>query len=535
MSLQVTGDKGMGCTSNIDGWKKAVVYARVSSKEQEQEGYSIPAQLKLLKDYAGEHRFEVVQEYIDVETAKRTGRKCFTDMLSFLRSQAKTAPDSACRIILVEKTDRLYRNLADWVKLDDLDVEIHFVKEGVTLSRESRSSEKFMHGIKVLMAKNYIDNLSEETKKGMLEKAEQGIYPSQAPIGYINVECQGKRYIQPDPDLAPLVRRLYEWYSTGNFSLVEVTRKIKKEGLSYRKSGAPLQKSLVYKVLTNPIYYGDFNWKGTLYRGVHDPIVSKELWDRVQEILNNKGRRNTKQSKHNWAFSGLLSCGHCGLAMTPEIKKGKYIYYHCTGYKGKCPEKYVREEEVACQIGEAIKAIRMDDDVMQWIVAALKESHKDEKRYHDEALAGLQRQYTKFQNRIDIMYEDKLDGRISAEMYDRKSREYREEQLDIRRKMESHEAANLGYIDSGVRTLELAQRAYSLYEQQDVYEKRKLADFVLSNSLWKDGMLVPSYRKPFDLIVNANKKAVDNFEVMGGNLSKKAENEIWLPGVDSNH
>ena len=82
------------------------------------------------------------------------------------------------RTILVEKTDRLYRNLKDWVTLDELDLEIHFVKENVVLSTDSRSSEKFMHGIKVLMAKNYIDNLSEETRKGMTEKAEQGIWPS---------------------------------------------------------------------------------------------------------------------------------------------------------------------------------------------------------------------------------------------------------------------------------------------------------------------------------------------------------------------
>ena len=83
----------------------------------------------------------------------------------------------ACRTVLVEKTDRLYRNLKDWVTIDELGLEIHFVKENVVLSPDSRSSEKFMHGIKVLMAKNYIDNLSEEVRKGMLEKARQGIWP----------------------------------------------------------------------------------------------------------------------------------------------------------------------------------------------------------------------------------------------------------------------------------------------------------------------------------------------------------------------
>src|SRR4030095_5614162 len=143
--------------------RQAVIYARVSSNEQEKEGFSIGAQLKLLKEYSVTQGFTVAQEYVDVETAKQTGRSAFGDMVSLLRRNA------SARILLVEKTDRLYRNLKDWVTLDELDLEIHLVKEGVVLSRDSRSSEKFMHGIKVLMAKNYVDKLSEETRKGMLE------------------------------------------------------------------------------------------------------------------------------------------------------------------------------------------------------------------------------------------------------------------------------------------------------------------------------------------------------------------------------
>jgi site-specific DNA recombinase len=199
--------------------QKTVIYARVSSKEQEKEGFSIPAQLKLLNKYASDNRLQVVQEYLDVETAKKSGRTGFNEMMKFLGKEAKSKYPSTCRTLLVEKTDRLYRNLKDWVTLDELDLEIHFVKENVILSQESRSSEKFMHGIKVLMAKNYIDNLSEETKKGMFEKAEQGIYPSFAPLGYINVECNGKRFVQSDPVVSHQVVKLFEWYATGNYSI----------------------------------------------------------------------------------------------------------------------------------------------------------------------------------------------------------------------------------------------------------------------------------------------------------------------------
>src|SRR5258708_39293040 len=101
-----------------------VLYVRVSSKDQEAEGFSIPAQVRLLREYAASKGFVVLEVFVDVETAKASGRTHFSEMLAFLKKH-----QASCRTILVEKTDRLYRNLKDWVTLDELDVEIHFVKE----------------------------------------------------------------------------------------------------------------------------------------------------------------------------------------------------------------------------------------------------------------------------------------------------------------------------------------------------------------------------------------------------------------------
>src|SRR5438067_1941031 len=206
--------------------RQAVLYARVSSKEQDREGFSIPAQQKLLRNYAVAHDLDLAHEFIDVETAKGVGRPAFIAMISLFKQTPR------CRVLLVEKTDRLYRNLKDWVSLDELGLEIHFVKENTIVSAESRSSEKFMHGIKVLMAKNYIDNLAEETRKGMLEKAEQGIWPSFAPLGYRNViGSDGKKIIDLDPVLAPVVARVFEWYVTGLHSGRDVARLARQDGL----------------------------------------------------------------------------------------------------------------------------------------------------------------------------------------------------------------------------------------------------------------------------------------------------------------
>jgi site-specific DNA recombinase len=303
---------------------QAVAYARVSSKEQEKEGFSIPAQQKLLSGYATEQGFQIAREFVDIETAKRAGRTGFGEMIAYLKK------NSGCRILLVEKTDRLYRNLRDYVTLDDLDLDIHLVKEGQVLSRDSRSSEKFMHGIKVLMAKNYIDNLSEEARKGMLEKAEQGIWPSYAPLGYKNVDGdQGKKIIVPDPEFAPIVKRLYVLCAEGNHSVKELSKMLGGEGLHYR-SGNQMATATVQKILRSRTYSGKFEWAGRVFQGTYEPLVSMDLWNEVQAVLDRRLSTRCKKTDHDFLFTGLLNCGHCGCALVGELKKGKYIYYHCS-------------------------------------------------------------------------------------------------------------------------------------------------------------------------------------------------------------
>ena len=473
---------------------QAVVYARVSSKEQEKEGYSIPAQRRLLQEYARQANMNVVREFVDVETAKRTGRQNFDAMLTFFRRTR------SCRVLLVEKTDRLYRNLKDWVSIDDLDLEIHFVKENVALSPGSRSAEKFMHGIKVLMAKNYIDNLSEETQKGLREKAEQGIYPSWGPIGYRNFDGpNGKRMIEPDPDFAPLVTRLFETYAGGSHSLKELTHLAREWGLTFR-SGSQMSKSVIHKILRNPIYMGRFRWAGIEYQGVHQPIVSRQLFESVQQRLEGRCALGPHPSKHDFAFSGLVSCGHCGCSFVGEIKKQRYVYYHCTGYKQKCPEPYTREEVLAERFAGLLKGLAVDSEVVEWVAGALRESHVDEKHEREEAVARLQADYDRIQARLDAMYLDKLDGRIDAPFFDRKSADWRREQDGILRNIQVHQTADQSYIEDGIQLLELAGDAHQLFLEQEPKEKRRLLDFIVSSASWKEGELSVNLRQPFNLI-----------------------------------
>lgn len=480
---------------------KAAIYARVSSKEQEKEGYSIPAQQRLLKDYAYKKDLKIIKEFIDVETAKKAGRANFGEMIKFLQKNTEV------KIVLVEKTDRLYRNFRDYVTIDDLDLEIHLVKEGEILSKDSKSHQKFIHGIKVLMAKNYIDNLSDEVKKGLLEKAEQGGYPNKVPLGYIN--NKDTHTVEVDPNRAPFIKMMFDWYASGNYSISSIRQKCIEHGFKYRKSEKYISRSNVERILKNLFYTGYFRWNGKIYKGNHPPIIGKELFGKVQTVF--KMQNKPKYSKRTFAFSGLLTCGKCGCSITAEIKKKKYVYYHCTGFKGKCGNSWIREEELGDKLGEIVRGVQINREHVELIKEALRSSHKEEKEYHDKMIKNLNAEYVRIQNRLDRAYLDKLDGNINEEFWQEKSNEWRTEQQGIREKIQWHENANVNYFDQGVQILELAHSAYPLYLKQENFEKRKLLDVLLSNCTLTDGIPCPTYRKPFDILV----RGLQNEDLLG--------------------
>jgi len=336
--------------------RESVIYARVSSKDQEREGYSIPAQLKLLREYAQRNQFAIVREFVDVETAKVAGRKQFGEMLVFF------GKNPSCRVLIVEKTDRLYRNFRDCVTLEDLDVEIHLPKEGQVISKESKSQAKLVHGIQVVIARNYIENLREEVKKGMREKAEQGIYPSRPPFGYRNNVLE--HTIELDPEKAPVAQRMFELYASGRHSLATLRTALKGE---WRQS---FPQGYLQRLLMNPFYKGQFVWQGKIFKGTHTPLVSEELFERVQGVFRGHGK--PKGRRREFAFRGLLTCAYDDCAVTAEIKKNKYTYYRCTGSRGKCDLPYMREEELGEKLGQILKNIHVPDNVLAQLESLLR-------------------------------------------------------------------------------------------------------------------------------------------------------------------
>jgi site-specific DNA recombinase len=499
---------------------RVVLYVRVSSKDQEAEGFSIPAQLRLLREYASSKGFEIVREFEDVETAKASGRVHFTEMIQHLEKHK-----GACNTVLVEKTDRLTRNYRDWITFEELGTTIHFVKEGRVIGPHSPSADHLVHGFNLLIATNYIRNLREETRKGMTEKARSGIYPSYAPVGYRNVDGpNGKRIIVPDPDTASAITELFERFATGEYSIKRLATAFRSEGRSIR--GRKLNTSLLHEILRKRIYTGtEFDWDGMTYHSAHEPLVTRECWNRVQELLNARAEKKTRKVKHDFAFSGLVRCGHCGCLMVGEIKKGRYVYYHCTGNRGKCPERFTRQETLLDEFGSILRELVIPAPVLNWLGDAVLESDRTEQAAREKNVERLQKQYDQIKIRIETMYMDKLDGRITTEFYDERAALWRREQEVIQRKIQDIQRAAPAPIDQAVDMLRLTSQACHLFLQEPVSEQRRLLQILIKDAAWKDGALRTTLFEPFDVLRHSNSESHRKEKEKGGSMNDIG---IWL-------
>jgi site-specific DNA recombinase len=466
----------------------AVAYARVSSREQEREGYSIPAQRKLLAEYARSRGLRVEREFIDIESAKNPGRKEFGNLLRLLEV-------GATRVVLVEKTDRLYRNRTDALAFEELiekrGVEVHLVKEARVIGKDSRSQDKFMHDIHVAVAKHYIENLRDEVKKGMREKAEQGIYPGRAPFGYQNDPAT--RSIRVHPANAPVAQRIFELYATGNYSLLDLRSSVIEE------TGVRISRAYLETLLKNPFYIGRFVWRGVEYKGTHEALITADLFQQVQDVF--AGRHKPRHRKHHFAFAGLLRCAHDGCTVTTELQKGQYVYYRCSHGRGKCSLPYMRERDLSDRLGDLLKGIYVPEGIAEQIVGSLEADRERSEAQRQERLTGIQQRLAAVRTRMDQIYEDKLEGKIDEGFWARKQADYREQERQLEAALSAATASvTADHVLTAKRIFELSSKAHFLYLTRNLADRGQLLKSVLLNCTTDGATLTPTYRKPFDLI-----------------------------------
>ena len=490
---------------------KGVLLARVSTVRQEREGLSLKEiQVPMLRKYAAEHGIEIVKEFVYSETADRKIRKKFNEMLDFVTSSPEIEAVVAFRV------DRITRNFRDAVAIDDLRIEhnkkIHFVYDRLVIDRESRGRDIQDWDLKVFLAKQYLNRLKEDAYNSANTKLFAGQIPGQAAFGYRNVFRDDKtKWVAIHDFEASIVKTMFELYASGNYSFQSVSDKIKED------FGKLVSHSMVDKILKRKFYHGVIEYNGEEYPHVYDTIVTKDLFDKVQKVRTKLDKRHSVYAGLPYAYRGLIKCATCGCSLTPEKKKGRYVYYHCTEYNGKHGAKWIREEDLTKQLVQIIYKIQVPEDVVLDITLSLKDAHKTKVDMTDQMVKGLQGEYSRYEGRIEKMYEDKLDGRITEEYYDKKCKEYRKKQDDVLTRVKRVQRADEAYYLTAEYLLTLAKRAGELFESSEPEEKRAILNLTLQNLRLNEDKLEYTWVKPFDT------------------LAYSVEHLLWLPGMDSNH
>lgn len=469
----------------------AVLMARVSSREQRDEGFSLPAQERLLQEYAKRQDLRVVKVFLIAETAsKPVQRRLFGTMMEFIRERGVTS-------LVVEKVDRLVRSFKDTVLIDDwLEADearrLHCVKDSLVLHKHSRSQEKLNWGVRVVLAKNMIDNLKEEVAKGVQEKLEAGALPGKPPIGYVAVGEIGRKRLVPNDVMAPLVRRLFSSYLDPMHSLSSVTAELNSAGLRTR-TGRPVARSYVRLMLSNSIYTGQLPWAGKIYTGEHEAIVTESAFQAVQAKLT--GKRAPRYRKHDSLFRGLIVCTYCSATISWELQKGRY-YGSCKSRRPCNNRQYAREDRLESQLVEGLDGVLSPwPELVESVIAYARREATTGAEATAELHRSLDARLHDLDRRLGLAYEDRLDGRISANRYDTMVKQVADEQALIREKLSLSNDEWRQRELRAVDILELCQQAADLYTGGDVTGKRALLKEIYSNLQLADGTLAYQYTK----------------------------------------
>ena len=353
---------------------------------------SIEAQLSELRALARRDGLEVVQEFVEKRSAKTPGRPIFEEMMRRVeRGEAQG--------ILCWKIDRLSRNPVDSGR-------VSWMLQQGTIAKITTHERIYLPHDNVLlmsvefgMANQYIRDLSVNVSRGLRAKARRGVYPSIAPLGYRN--DVRTRSIIVDKKKAPVIRAAFELYAEGKSRYEDVARFLFENGIETgatrgwtKGGGKPLKREQIAFLLSNPFYAGRFRYAGEMYDGTHTPLVSRELFDRVQKVLKARSNANRPPENNPQAYCGLLACGECGCSITAEEKMKtqqngnthRYVYYHCTKKRGKCGGAFVREEALDAELSSLLARFHLP---RSWAEEMNKMADKDAQEAEQSATASV--------------------------------------------------------------------------------------------------------------------------------------------------
>lgn len=417
--------------------KKAVIWTRVSSREQE-EGYSLDAQKDRSTTYCRAKGLEILAVFEIVESSTRGTREQFYEMINFVKRQ------KSCIALVCDKVDRLQRSFREVPVLEELrksrKIELHFVTEGQMLNAKSNSSQIMSYQCFVMMAESYTNNISDNVCRSLEEMRKKGKWAHHAPVGYKNVrDANGNSDIVLDEDNHFIITRLFKEFSIGTYNLEQITRKAADFGLKM-KTSKKLHKQTIRGILSNRFYIGEMYSGGQYYPHCYPRLTDSYTFDRCQEIL--EGKANHKVQKHEYVFKGLVRCKNCGGVVSTDInvhsakKKGgekivyKYLFCpQCGGYR-------TREENGVEKVREALKTLKnMPKSVVEKLVACLDEEIYKDHKMEIEAKKALDRQIAGFAEKESRLIDLFTGGSITQDLYTKKLTEYRQDKKKLEERL----------------------------------------------------------------------------------------------------
>ena len=469
---------------------KYIIYARKSTEEDDRQILSIEAQLVELKEFAAKEKLEIIASLCEAKTAKEPGRIKFAEMLSLIE---KGKADG----IISWHPDRLARNSVDGGKI------IHFVDRGLIKSLkfptfwfEPTPQGLFMLNIAFGQSKYFVDNLRENVKRGLRQKIRNGVWPGWAPVGYLN--NPKTRMIDIDKEKSGKVKKLFELYSTSKYTLKSLANWCKEKGLR-GNLGKEIVISNVQKILTNPFYIGLMKYRGEIFEGQHEPIISKKLFDKCQEVMSKRGKVQEVR-KHNFAFLGLLKCASCGASITAEIQKG-HNYYRCTKKKGLCQEKhYLREELLSEQVKSFLQKVSLSSQDTEKVLAALEAEQEKAKQQTQSKVESLKEQLKQVEIKLGKLLDIYLADALSTEEYSAKKQELLSQKVRLHEKITDFEQKGLSWLEPAREFVLSLNQATKLVKTENKKEMTTFLKNIGSNHILQNRQLIFSPKIPYNLV-----------------------------------
>ena len=467
-------------------------YIRVSTVKQGQHGVSLQEQKDAILRYARRSNIEITEWFEEQVTAAKQGRLVFNKMLKLLRA-------GKAQGVVLHKIDRGARNLRDWAaigELNDQGIEVHLAIDGLDMnSRGGRLSAD----IQAVIAADYIRNLREETLKGFYGRLKQGILPIGAPLGY--VDNGGGKAKTPHPIKAPLVKRVFELYATGKYNFDTLLPELEKMGLRNRNEN-PIHRSALTLVLNNIFYTGLIHIKSTgeTFKGIHEPIISKTLYDRVQAFI--KGKTHAKVQKHDFIFRRMAKCEYCKSTLFGEKQKGHH-YYRC--HNKECPMTCIREEVVDSSILQKLDLLTPQPLEEKYILNRIQQLQGGLEEQVTATRAGLQLKLGQIRAKLDRLTDALIDGQIDRETFTLRKNSLILNQKQTEDRLDNIEDEIRILPDKAKKILELMKCVHFQYETGILPEKRRVLQDVISNLSATREKAEFTMVSPYEQIVNMTK------------------------------